>query len=248
MSRADFRFYAQLNDFLPLDRRQATFTHEFEGNPSVKDTIEALGIPHPEVDVIVVNGAMVDFSYQMRNGDRVSVYPLFMRIAVSDFGGLVQWPHTEEICFVLDIHLGRLAAYLRMLGYDSLYRNDYDDETLARISSTEQRVLLTRDVGLLKRSIVTYGYYVRSTRPRRQLAEVVKRFRLLDTITPFHRCLDCNGLLDPVRKEEILNRLPPRTQQYFEEFHICQDCDKIYWKGSHYDHMERLIADLHQSR
>jgi uncharacterized protein with PIN domain len=100
----------------------------------------------------------------------------------------------------------------------------------------------------LKRSIVTYGYYVRSTRPRRQLAEVVKRFRLLETIAPFHRCLDCNGLLDPVRKEEVLNRLPPRTQQYFEEFHICQDCDKIYWKGSHYDHMERLIEDIRERR
>jgi uncharacterized protein with PIN domain len=202
--------------------------------------IEALGVPHTEVHLILANSEPVDFSYLVQDEDRFSVYPTFRSIDISSVTGEVsRSPH--EIKFVLDIHLGRLMAYLRMLGFDALYPEDYRDEELARLSSTEQRILLTRDLGLLKRSVVTYGYYVRDTDPEQQLIEILKNFDLFDRIEPFHRCLDCNGLLEPVEKEAINNLIPPNTQKYYDEFRHCTACGKIYWKGSHYQRMQRLI-------
>ncbi len=238
MGQADFRFYAQLNDFLPRGKLGATY--HFEQPTSIKHMIEALGVPHTEVRLILANGQPVDFSYIVRDGDQISVYPDFEHIDVSPIIRLQPEP-LDEIRFVADVHLGRLAAYLRMLGFDTLYPEDYRDEELARLSSADQRILLTRDRGLLKRNIVTHGYYVRDTRPERQLAEVVKAFDLAGKITPFHRCLACNGLLEPIDKASIGDRLLPNTMQYYDEFRICRTCGKIYWKGSHYQRMQRLI-------
>jgi uncharacterized protein len=243
MPHADFRFYAQLNDFLPRGKLGATY--QFEQPTSIKHMIEALGVPHTEVRLILVNGRPVDFSYIVRDGDQISVYPEFEHIDISSVL-TVQPEPLDQIRFVVDIHLGRLSAYLRMLGFDTLYPDDYRDEELARLSSTEQRILLTRDRGLLKRSAVTHGYYVRETRPDRQLAEIVKTFDLADKITPFRRCTACNGLLELVDKESISDRLRSNTKQYYDEFRICQTCDKIYWKGSHYQRMQRLIESVLQ--
>jgi uncharacterized protein with PIN domain len=242
--RCYFRFYAHLKDFLAPGRRQGGHVdHDFELRASIKDMIESLGVPHTEAHLILVNGEPVDFAYLVQDGDRISVYPAFESIDISPLTAIQPRPLPEPR-FVLDIHLGRLAAYLRMLGLDTLYRNDTADEELARISSADQRILLTRDRGLLKRSIVTYGYYVRETDPQRQLAEVVRKFNLSQAITPFHRCVHCNGLLRSVAKEAISDRLPPRTKQYYDEFRICPDCGKIYWKGSHYERMQRLIEQI----
>jgi uncharacterized protein len=240
MNRACFRFYAELNDFLPPGRRGVTFAHAFGGSPSIKDLIEALGVPHTEVDLILVNGESVDFAYRVREGDRVSVYPVFESLDITPLLRVRPRP-LREPRFVLDTHLGRLAAYLRLLGFDTLYRNDARDDELAQISSGEGRILLTRDRGLLKRSQVTHGYCVRETGPRRQLAEVVRRFDLSRSIAPFQRCMRCNGMLQPVRKEEVMDRLPPRTREYYDEFYICPACDRGYWKGSHYRQMRQLI-------
>ena len=245
MKQACFRFYAELNDFLPPGRRMVGFTRAFEGSPSVKDLIEALGVPHTEVDLILVNGISVDFSYRVREGDRISVYPVFESIDITPLVRVRPRP-LRETRFVLDAHLGRLAGYLRMLGFDTLYRNDYRDEELERISGSEGRILLTRDRGLLKRSRVTHGYCLRETDPRRQLAEVVQRFDLRRSIAPFQRCLHCNSLLQPIRKEAICDRLPPRTKQYYDGFFVCPACDRIYWKGSHYERMRQLIEALLQ--
>src|SRR5258708_5296242 len=196
MSRADFRFYAQLNDFLPPSRRQQTFTHNFDKSPSIKDMIESLGVPHTEVRLILVHGQPVDFNYHVQDGDSISVYPVFTHI---DVAPLVAAP--TDLRFVLDVHLGRLASHLRMLGFDTLYRNDYDDPELARISRDEDRILLTRDLGLLKRSMVRHGYYVRNTNPARQLAEVLRQFHLTEINSPFKRCMQGNGLLEEEAKE-----------------------------------------------
>jgi uncharacterized protein len=144
--------------------------------------------------------------------------------------------------FVLDAHLGKLAGYLRLLGFDTLYRNDYDDATLARISSDEHRILLTRDRGLLKRSMVTHGYYVRETDPQRQAIEVLRRFDLHRSIMPFHRCIRCNGVLRAADKSAIRAALPPRTSEYYDEFRVCDHCGKIYWKGSHYQRLLDFVA------
>lgn len=243
MGQASFRFYAELNDFLPLNQKQQTITFSFELSASVKDMIEALGVPHTEIDLILVNGVPVDFSYPVQGGDQISVYPVFEAIDISPLVRLRPKP-LRETRFVLDVHLGRLAVYLRMLGFDTLYRNDYADEELARISSTEGRILLTRDRGLLKRSMVTHGYCIRTTNPRQQLVDVLRRFDLFDSLTPFSRCLHCNGLLQAVDKAAISDRLPPKTRQYYDEFRCCQNCNRIYWPGSHFQRMQQFIASV----
>jgi uncharacterized protein len=243
MKQAWFRFYAQLNDFFPPEQRQQVVTHHFRVRGSVKDAIEAMGAPHTEVDLILANGAPVDFDYLVQDGDRISVFPKFRSI---DLGPLLrlQPPDLFEKHFVVDGHLGRLAAYLRMLGFDTVYRNDCRDDELARISCAENRTLLTRDRGLLKRNEVNRGYYVRATDPAHQLAEVVQRFDLSSSIAPFRRCMHCDGLLHSVEKQAIQGRLLPETTKYFDEFYLCADCGRIYWKGSHYRRMKRLIQEV----
>jgi hypothetical protein len=240
MKQASFRVYAELNDFLPVNRRQVAFVHRFDGQPSVKDTIEALGVPHTEVDLILANGRSVDFTYLVQDGDQVSVYPAFVAFDLSTVVRVRADP-LREVRFVLDVHLGRLASYLRILGFDTLYRNDYDDPELAQISYDEGRILLTRDRGLLKRSLVRHGYCVRQVHPRNQLVEVVQRYDLFGLLDPFKRCVNCNGLLESISKEEIGDRLPSDTKQYYHEFRSCQSCGQIYWKGSHTIHMQQLI-------
>jgi len=146
--------------------------------------------------------------------------------------------------FVADVHLGRLAAYLRMLGFDTLYRNDAPDEDLARASTEQQRILLTRDRGLLKRGTVTRGYCVRQTLPREQLAEVLERFELARLAAPFTRCMACNGDLKRAAKEEVADRLPLGVLGRHEEFLACPACGRVYWKGTHYQRMSKLVERL----
>lgn len=241
------RFYAELNDFLPPDRRQVPFAEPCARRASVKDVVEGLGVPHTEIDLILVNGQSVDFSYLVRDGDRISVYPVFESIDISPLVRLRPQP-LREPRFVLDTHLGRLAAYLRLLGFDSLYRNDHTDQELARLASSEGRILLTRDRGLLKRNLVTHGHWMRETRPRRQVVEVLRRFDLYGAVSPFRRCLRCNTLLRPVRKEAIGHRLPPKTRQFYDEFRCCPTCDRLYWPGSHYERMQQFVEQMLRSQ
>lgn len=243
MKRVSVRFYAELNDFLPQEKKQVSFNHFFSGQPAVKDLIESLGVPHTEVDLILINGESVNFSRRVQNGDRISVYPVFESIDISSVLQVRPAP-LRETRFVLDTHLGKLASYLRMMGFDALYSNDLSDETLAEISVKERRILLTRDRGLLKRSEVTHGYCVRSSNPPLQLAEVLHRFDLIHAIRPFSRCMHCNGLLESVSKEEVENRLPPRVRAHFKEFCLCRSCNRVYWKGSHYESMKRFIREI----
>ncbi len=243
MSEATFRFYSELNDFLPAHRRQIAFKHAFSGRPAIKDTIEALGVPHTEVDLILVNGVSVGFGYRLQDGDQISVYPVFESMDISPVLHLRPKP-LREVRFVVDTHLGRLARYLRMVGFDTLYRNDFTDDELARISSHQRRILLTKDRGLLKRSRVTHGYFVREIHPRAQLTEVMRRFDLVGLIAPFQRCIRCNGMVKAVDKEEIIDQLEPETRQYYDEYQRCDDCARIYWRGSHYQRMQRFIAQI----
>jgi hypothetical protein len=238
--QACFRFYAELNDFLPPEKRQRDLPYRFVMSGAVKDAIEAMGVPHTEVDLILVNGQSVDFGYLVQPGDRVSVYPVFEVLDIGPVGRVRPAP-LRDTRFVLDVHLGRLAMYLRMLGFDTLYRNDYADDELARISSREGRILLTRDRGLLKRSVVTHGYCLRSTNPHHQLAEVMRRFDLRRSVAPFQRCLHCNTLLRAVDKAAISHRLQPYTRQHYHEFRHCPACDRVYWRGSHFERMQRFI-------
>ena len=242
MREAVFRFHGELNDFLPTNRREYAFPHRFLLPASVKDMIEALGVPHTEVDIILVNDGPVDFGYLVQDGDSISVYPASTSQYIPSAVSLR--PQLQEFRFVLDTHLGRLAAYLRMLGFDVLYRTHCDDEELAHTSAAEHRILLTRDRGLLKRGEVIWGYFVRATEPRAQLVEVLRRFNLFHLAAPFQRCLRCNALLQPIAKESIHDRLPPRTAQSYDNFRICPSCNRLYWAGSHQEHMQRFIERI----
>ena len=243
MSRVQLRFYEELNDFLPPALRKIDIAHTLDRRASVKDVIESFGVPHTEVDIILVNGESVDFSYIVQDGDRISVYPMFESLDVSPLLRLRPAP-LRSPAFVLDTNLGRLARYLRLLGFDCLYQNDYDDDTVATIAHREQRTVLTRDRALLQRRIITRGYFVREVRPGLQVKEVLARFDLYRLVAPFSRCIRCNGALQAVDKQSIEARLEPKTRKYFESFMRCSDCGQIYWQGSHHARSLRLIEEL----
>ena len=241
MNQATFQFHGNLNDFLPVKRRQIEFFSPIKEEGSVKDAIESLGVPHPEIDLVMVNGDAVGFDYRVKPGDRIVAYPYD---PAREPVPTVRPQPLIEARFVLDVHLGKLARYLRMLGFDALYQNDYDDETLADISSQQRRILLTHDVGLLKRKIVDYGYWVRSPQPKQQVREVLSRFDLYKRVEPWTRCSRCNGLVMAVEKEVIRDRLPYYTALSYHTFFKCKTCAQLYWKGAHYSRMQTLIEDL----
>ncbi len=240
-SRATFRFYAELNQFLPRERRQHSLSFPLNGRTAVKHPIEAMGVPHTEVELILVGGQPVDFGYILQPADSVSVYPVFHNLDIGDLQ-LLRPPLPHPPRFLLDVHLGQLATYLRLLGFDTLYENEAEDEALAELAAQTGRVLVTRDRRLLMRRQVTYGYCLHSREPLEQVRAVLHRFELFDDIDPWQRCLQCNGRLRPAPKEEVLHRLEPKTRKYYDEFHVCDSCGKVYWKGSHYPRMTQFIA------
>jgi uncharacterized protein with PIN domain len=245
-SRAWVRCYAALNDFLVSARRFTEFPIEFHVSPSVKDLVEGAGVPHTEIDLVLVNGEPVAFAHKVCNGDRVSVYPRFESIDVGSVTR-VRPPQLHDIGFVVDTHLGRLARYLRLLGFDAHYESGATDGELARISVDEGRVLLTRDRGLLKRGEVIYGYAPRHVQPRAQLLEVVRRFDLEARLAPFTRCLECNGMLRPARPAEVAGRVPERLRRAGAHFRACDGCGRVYWEGSHHARLALLVDEVRRA-
>jgi uncharacterized protein with PIN domain len=248
MAWATIILHGDLTDFLPRHRRSGAHRRRFAGQPAAKDLLEALGVPHPEIAAITVNGAPAGLDRRLCDGDQVEAWAA----AEARRAGLIPvLPVAPEDSadprFVVDAHLGRLAAYLRMLGFDTWYRNDADDAQLAAVAATERRILLTRDRGLLKRSIVRRGAYLRSDQPLEQLIEVTRRFDLVERWRPFGRCIRCNSLLIAVARAEVLDRLQPLTRAYYDDFRRCPGCDAIYWEGSHHARMERLIGEVRAS-
>jgi len=243
MAEVQLRFYEELNDFLAPALQKTAFMHHFDRRTSVKDMIESFGVPHTEVDVILVNGESVDFSYIVQDGDRISIYPVFESLDISPLLRLRPAP-LRTPAFIIDTNLGRLAGYLRLLGFDCLYRNDYDDDTVARLAGTEQRTVLTRDRALLRRKTITRGYFVREVRPRCQVKEVLSRFDLYRQVLPFSRCTRCNGTLQDVDKRTVEERLEPKTRKYYESFRICTACGQVYWQGSHHERSRKLVEEL----
>ncbi|MBV9267030.1 MAG: Mut7-C ubiquitin/RNAse domain-containing protein [Acidobacteriaceae bacterium] len=238
-----FRFFAELNDHLAPEERYKTFTKRFLTPSTVKDAIESFGVPHTEVDLITARQESVDFSYVIQNGDLICVYPVFESLDISPEMRVRPKP-LRDLRFVLDVHLGRLASFLRMLGFDTRYQSCFTDSELVRISADERRILLTRDRGLLKHRAVTHGYWLRETDSRKQAAEVVRRFDLAGSIAPFTRCMACNTVLVDAAKETVLNRIPPRTAEMYSDFRECPDCGRVYWKGSHFVRMQHWIEEL----
>lgn len=241
---AKFRFYEELNDFLPKEKKKIPFDYHFEGNPSIKHVIESIGVPHTEIDLLLVNGESVDLAYKLHCGDSVSVFPVFESFDISKVSKVRIKP-LREPRFIADVHLGKLVKYLRILGFDTLYRNDYSDEDIVTIIKCEKRrILLTRDRGLLKRKIITHGYWIRTTDSRKQLHEVIARFDLLSLIRPFTVCMVCNGKVSNIKKDKIFHNLPVMIRKSHDEFNMCSVCKRLYWQGSHYDKMQRFINQI----
>lgn len=237
------RFYEELNDLLPDEKKKIRFEHHYLDRTSVKDLIESLGIPHTEIDLILVNGKSVGFDYIINDEDDISVYPVFESLDIKDVQHLRAEP-LREPRFIADVHLGRLVRYLRMLGQDVYYKSNLNKEELVKLSLDEQRTILTMDKNLLKRNEITHGYLVRNSDPEKQVIEIVKRFQLKNQLKEFTRCLGCNLLLRRVEKGEIEFRLPQKVKKNQNEFYICKNCDKIYWKGTHFDRMKSLIQKI----
>ncbi|WP_448575323.1 Mut7-C RNAse domain-containing protein [Thermomicrobium sp.] len=237
------RAYAALNDFLPPPVRQRSFEVPLPLGATVRDLVAGLGIPPPEVDLVLVNGEPADWAVRLQDGDRVAMYPVFETIDIGSVQRLRPEP-LREPRFVCDVHLGRLAAYLRLLGFDTRYERAADDATLAAWSERERRIVLTRDRELLKRRAVTHGYWLRSVDPREQLREVVRRFDLMGSLRPFVRCPRCNGSLVRVEREVARQHVPPRSWQRALEFWRCSGCDQFYWYDTHCQRVEELIEWL----
>lgn len=243
MYRAHIRFYQELNEFLTPEKRFQTLECELVGNPGVKDIIESFGVPHTEVDLVLINGESVDFAYQVQPGDRIAVYPVFESLDIAGVSR-VRSRALRRIAFVLDVHLGRLASLLRLLGFDTLYSRDYDDPEIVEISLNQGRIILTRDQGILKRKAVTHGYFVRSTHPETQAREVLHRFDLRGAIEPFARCLVCNTLLEGVDSGEVAEELPPGVRGRHLEITRCPGCGRYYWPGTHFDNLQKTIERI----
>jgi len=243
MHKIQIRFYEELNEFLPDERKKKRFEHQFIDRTSVKDLIESLGIPHTEVDLILINGKSVNFKYLITDGDDISVYPVFESLDITEVQHLRPKPLRNPM-FVADVHLGRLARYLRMMGFDVVYKNNFNDEEIIHFSLTEKRAILTKDRGILKRNEVTHGYWVRSAKVEEQVKEILERFHLQKVIKEFTRCIECNELLMNIDKEKIMDDLPIKVAQLQNEFHKCPSCKKIYWKGTHYNRMLTFIQSL----
>lgn len=237
------RLFAELNDFLPTDTRQKEFSLEVKTPILASELLESIGIPLSEVDLILVNSKPVNFKERLYDEDRVSVYPTFESFDISGLETRKRFP-LRITRFILDAHLGKLAKYLRMLGFDTLYRNDFGDEEIIAIALSEKRIILTRDKLLLKSPRVSHGYYVRATDKHEQLREVTDKFDLCSQFKSFTRCMTCNSTLSRVPKKTIQTKVPPAILQSHNDFFLCQECNKVFWKGSHFKRMEQLVLSL----
>ncbi len=243
MVTATFRFYEELNDFLAPARRGREFAWACARAATTKHMIEALGVPHTEVELILVNGESVGFGHLLRDGDRVAVYPKFEEMDVTPLLRVRERP-LRSTRFVADAHLGGLAHLLRMTGFDTLYDNGYRDDAIEAIAAREARIVLTRDRELLKRRGITHGCYVRALRPPEQLREIFGRLDLARSARPFTLCLTCNVPLQGIDKQRALPLLPPAVRERYERFSTCESCRRVFWEGSHWKRMRALVDEL----
>ena len=246
MRTIHLRCYEELNEFLPSEKRKVQFIHTIPVQTSVKDLIESFNIPHTQVQMILVNGEQEDFSYIVQENDRIGVYPFFHTFDINSVSK-ISHPLPDETHFLADQHLGMLARYLRMLGINTDYNENLSGHKLVHKANQEERILLTKDHNILKRNELKYGYFVYADDLDSQLYELILQFKLKEHITLFSRCLECNSLLHPIEKAMIEHRLPQKVKEYHQNFTICTRCDKIYWKGTHYDRMKEKIEKILQS-
>jgi len=243
MVRATFRFYEELNDFLARPLRRREFSCACAHNATTKHMIEALGVPHTEVELILVDGESVGFDHLLEDGERVAVYPKFEALDVRSLLRVRAAP-LREPRFVADAHLGGLAHLLRLAGFDTLYDNHYADDAIEALAAAEHRIVLTRDRELLKRRDITHGCYVRTLDPHAQLREIFERLDLAASARPFRLCLSCNAPLHPIEREAVRTRVPDGVFERQSRFATCDVCRRVFWEGSHWQRMRALMDDV----
>jgi len=241
-TQVEFTFFGDLLTLLRRPHQDGSLVYPLQDTPAVKDAIEACGIPHTEVDLLVCDQVSIDWTYRLGGGEQVLVYPPGYPVAIAQAQHLAACPSSAR--FILDVHLGKLASKLRLLGFDCLYRNDYDDREIVDIALQDERIILTADRGILKHRDVFRGLLIRSRMVDRQVDEVLKRFHLYAQVKPFSRCVACNGLLAEVSKDEIVDRLLPGTARTYLHFHQCQECGKLYWRGAHFNHLSPWLQQI----
>jgi uncharacterized protein with PIN domain len=233
--------HGDLDFFVRREARGQRIERTLKEKTSVKDVIESCGVPHPEVDLILVNGQPVDFDYAIASDANIELYPVGSTFHDFKYERL-QTARMNR--FVVDGHLGKLARDLRLLGFDVAYDAQAEDRQLLDIMERENRALLTRDRRLLMHAVVEIGYCPRSQNADEQTVEVIRRFDLLGSIAPFTRCLRCNALLQKVSKSEVIDRLEPLTKIYYEQFRRCTGCGQIYWTGSHFSKLQKRLEKI----
>ncbi len=248
MYRVEVFFYGDLNFFLTGRNRKRGGEVFFRGRRSVKDLVESFGVPHVEVDSLCVNGSPVDFSYIVADNDRIEVFPDIP--ASGGENSIKLKPETDcETAFVLDVHLKKLASRMRLLGLDSEYSDRMSDGEIAFISSSENRMVLTRDRQLLMRREVIRGMYVMSRGTENQIREVLERLDLWDCCRPFTRCTRCNGELGAIEDISLIRKnVPPGVRRWCSKYHICSSCGNIYWEGSHYERLKKVVGEIMDHR
>ena len=243
MPRATFRFYEELNDFLAPALRRREFEHRCADSATTKHAIEALGVPHTEVELLLVNGESVGFERRLRDGDRVAVYPKFEALDVTPLLRVRRQP-LRVTRFVADAQLGGLARRLRMTGFDTLFDNGFRDDEVEALALAEGRIVLTRDRELLERRRITHACYVHALPPAEQLREVFDRLDLAASARPFTLCPVCNAPLHAVDKAQVAAALPPGVRDRHQRFSRCDRCLRVFWEGSHWQRMRSMIDDL----
>ncbi len=243
MPQTIFRFYEELNDFLPAEKRKRDFSVSFQQPSTVRDVLQSLGVPVDHIDLILVNGESVGFSHPLHGGERISVYPVFESLNIRSCTNVRSDP-LRCLTFVADVHLGRLAKYLRLFGFDTLYNPGADSRDLVDVSVRQGRVLLTRNKNLLKHKAISRGIFVREVDPMMQLKGIFKRLDLYSDARPFSRCLCCSRLIERISEKEVTRRLPLRVRGSYQTFSFCRSCDRVYWKGIHYRRMRTFVEDM----
>jgi uncharacterized protein with PIN domain len=233
--------HGDLDFFLRSKAHRRSIERSLGEKTSVKDVIESCGVPHPEVDLILVNGQAVDFDYAITSDADVELYPVGTGIPQFKKQRLQTITINR---FVADGHLGTLTRNLRLLGFDIAYDPYAEDRQLLTVMKRENRALLTRDRRLLMHAVVEAGYCPRSQNADEQTVEVIRRFDLLRSLAPFTRCLRCNAPLQKVSKGEVIERLEPLTKIYYEQFRRCTGCGQIYWAGSHFSKLQKRLEKI----
>lgn len=245
--KAELRFAEELRMFLAPRHRDGTVRVTCDGTSTLGHYVESLGVPLTEAGPLTLTeGDATTLAAPSAAAGAgtpgARLVPPGHRLAGRESVHVAPVPRPQRLPdprFVLDVHLGTLARRLRLLGIDTSYANDRDDDALVELANAGHRVLLTRDRGLLRRRKLWRGAYVRGDDPDDQLRDVLDRFA--PPLAPWTRCTACNGPLVPSAKEDVEPLLEPGTRRTYDTFARCAACGHVYWRGAHGGRLAAIV-------